>query len=122
MKKRENEPKTKDPIGAPPAFLNTLEKTAYRQIVKLCITGVLTKADSLAVAQAAILQVICTGRAKTKPVGRKGTKNYIPAKAIIPKVAERNLLNKYLSQFGMTPSERSKISVLGDRPKNPFDE
>jgi len=32
------------------------------------------------------------------------------------------LLLRYLGQFGMTPSERTKIAVPKDKPKNRFDD
>ena len=35
---------------------------------------------------------------------------------------DRTLLLRYLGQLGMTPSERTKIAVPKDKPKNPFDD
>ena len=102
LKARENEPANKNPIGRPPTWLNKLEKKAWRTIIKECIEGVLGEADRLAVAVASQILTKCMdGKADHQ---------------------DRTLLLRYLGQFGMTPSERTKIAVPKGKPKNKFDD
>lgn len=102
LKERENEPVNVNPIGRPPTWLTTVERKAWRMIIKTCVDGVLGEADRLAVAVASQIAAMCmTGTADHQ---------------------DRTLLLRYLGQFGMTPSERSKISVPQEKPKNKFDD
>ncbi len=102
LKERENEPVNKNPIGRPPTWLTRDERKAWRMIIKECINGVLGEADRLAVAVASQIAAKCmTGEADHQ---------------------DRTLLLRYLGQFGMTPSERTKIAVPKEKPKNRFDD
>ena len=122
LKERENEPVNKNPIGTPPRYLNAIEKKAFKLIVKESIDGVLGEADRMAVAQAAILFVICTNQCFTEAVGTEGDEDYEPPKLVRPKSADQQLFFKYLAQFGMTPADRSKLSLPGQKPKNRFED
>lgn len=102
LKERENEPVNKNPIGNPPRHLNREEKKAFRLIVKESIDGVLGEADRMAVGIAARLVV-------------KEWDDEI-------KSTELAQLIKLLSQFGMTPADRSKINLPGQKPKNRFED
>ncbi len=110
LKERENEPENKNEIGNPPKHLGKLEKDAFKEIVELSIDGVLGEADRLAVEQAAILLTKCRNQYKIDG-------EIVPASA-----SEQNLFFKYLSQFGMSPADRSKISVPKKPEHNPFNE
>jgi hypothetical protein len=110
LKERENEPENNISIGAAPDYLNEQESKAFDLIVKESIDGVLGGADRMAVAQAAKLFVICTGQNFEDGEPVKATSN------------QQNLFFKYLSQFGMTPSDRSKINIPKSKPKNKFDD
>lgn len=110
IRERDGEPQNTSEVGAPPAHLNKVQKEAFKEIVKYSINGVLGEADRLAVEQAAILLVKC--RSQHEENGE-----IIPATA-----AEQGHFFKYLSQFGMTPADRSKISIPKEKKKNPFDE
>ncbi len=110
LKERENEPENKNPIGDPPSNLNELQSAAFNEIVKLAIDGVLGEADRLAVEQAAMLLVKCRGQ------------HEIDGEIINPSAQEQNQFFRYLNQFGMTPADRSKISITKKKEKNPFDE
>jgi len=100
LKDRENEPVNKNPIGRPPTWLGKDERRAWRMIVKECIDGVLGEADRLAVAVASQIAAKCMmGEADHQ---------------------DRTLLLRYLGQFGMTPSERTKIAVPKEKPKSRF--
>jgi len=102
MKLRENEPVSTKPIGKPSKYLSSIEKKAFKEIANSAIDGVLYESDTLAVELAAQLMVKCRGLL------------VIDNKTITASAAEQNLFFKYLGQFGMMPSERSKISI----PKN----
>lgn len=121
LKKRENEPKNTHPIGTAPRYLSKAEKAAFRLIVKESLAGVLGRADRIAVAQASILLALCTGQSYSAGFGVEGAKDYIAPLRVWPKIAERNLLYKYLSQFGMTPADRSKLDIPSMKEKNEFD-
>lgn len=102
LKERENEPVNVNPIGEAPDWLTTDEVKAWNIIVTECIDGVLGEADRLAVAMASQLTALCiAGEAQAQ---------------------DRTLLLRYLGQFGMTPSERSKIAVPKEKPKNRFED
>lgn len=99
MKLRENEPVSDKSISKPSKYLSAIEKKAFKEIVKSAIDGVLCESDTLAVEMAAQLLVKCRGLL------------VINDEIIQPSAAERNLFFKYLGQLGMTPSERSRISI-----------
>lgn len=111
MKERgDSEPENTNPVGDPPDHLSEIEKSAFNEIVKLSINGVLGEADRLAIEQAAILLIKCR-------------RQYIEDGAVVPATsAEQGQFFKYLSQFGMTPADRSKINVPKQKAKNPFDD
>ena len=113
MKKRENEPKNVNPLGNPPRHLLKSQKAAWREIVKYSIPGVLGQADRIAVEMAACLLVKCRGLE---------LKNNDSVLHIWASSAEQNLFFKYLAQFGMTPADRSKISLPGQGKKNSFED
>lgn len=104
LKARENEPENKREVGLPPKHLGKLEKEAFKEIIKFSIDGVLGEADRIAVEMAACLLVKCRDQIN-------------PATS-----TEQNQFFKYLSQFGMTPADRSKINIPKQKTKNVFDE
>ncbi len=110
MRKRENEPANKSQIGNPSKYLSAIEKRFFKEIVNLSIDGVLGEADRIAVEQAACLLVKCRNL------------NIVDGEIIPASAAEQNQFFKYLSQFGMTPADRSKISIPGPKKKNIFDD
>ena len=104
MRPRENEPENSSPLGKPSKYLNAKEKLFFKEIAELAIEGVLGQADRIAVEQAACLLAKCRGLHIVDD-------NVIPATS-----AEQNQLFKYLSQFGMTPADRAKLSIT--KPKS----
>ena len=110
FKERENEPENVNPIGEPIESMNQHEKDAWREVVKLSIPGVLGEADRLAVEMASRLLVKCRGLYEFE--GER-----VPAT-----IQEQTLFLRYLSQFGMTPADRSKINIPKAKPKNKFDD
>ncbi len=102
MRERENEPVNNNPIGKPPDYLSSEERKFWRMIIHDCIDGVFGEADRIAVSLAARLLTKCAGDTATGQ--------------------EQMQLYRYLGQFGMTPSERSKISIPKGKPKNKFDD
>ena len=90
-KARENEPVVEEGIGKHPCFLNEEQIAAWNWIVSVAPEGVLTSADAPFVANLSVLQAqIMTGDA---PMGAYG------------------LLQAGLGKLGMTPADRSKVSV-----------
>lgn len=110
MRKRENEPENTKPIGEPSEYLTEKEKLFFKEIVDLSIEGVLGEADRIAVEQAACLLAKCRNQ------------NIVDGEIVPATAAEQNQLFKYLSQFGMTPADRSKINLPGKKKKNSFDD
>lgn len=102
MRERANEPQNKNPVGKPQTWLTAAEKRAWRMLEKECITGVLGEADRFALAMAAQLAAKCINHTATP--------------------ADKTLMHRYLGQFGMTPSERSRIAIPKEKPKNKFDD
>ena len=103
MRERENEPKDDRPLGDAPADFSESEQKAWQDLVGNAIPGVLMQADRVSVEVAAILLASVRTRQAT--------------------AAEYGQLIRLLGQFGMTPSERSKINLGGKvKSKNPFAE
>jgi hypothetical protein len=102
MEARRHEPKDPEGIGKMPKDLDDYEKIAWKNIVNEAIPGVLRRADRQAVKIAAKLLA--------KSDQNKDTQ------------ADRNQLIRLLGQFGMTPSERSRISLIQEPAKNEFEE
>jgi hypothetical protein len=98
---RENEPENIKPIGTIPSCLNKQERAAWRRIVSESIPGVLGRADRMGVELASRL--------------------YARVNAGEASGIEHNQLIKLLSQFGMLPADRSKISIVKPKIKNQFD-
>jgi len=102
LKDRENEPVNVNPIGEAPDWLTDEEKESWATIVSKCIDGVLGEADHIAVS--------ITSRLLARYIIGEATGQ------------EQSLLNKYLGQLGMIPTERSKIAIKKKKPKNAFDD
>ena len=102
MRDRANEPVNIEPVGKPFTWLTAAEKRVWRIIVNECIDGVLGQSDRMAIAMCAQLGA--------KAIAHTATP------------ADKTLLHRYLGQFGMTPSERSRISILKKDPGNKFDD
>lgn len=99
--RRRTEPVVAAPFGSPPAHLTKEHKAAWREIAKAAPAGVLTGADRVAVELAARMLV------------RIRTTDFT--------AAEANGLRALLGQLGMTPADRSKVSVPNaGTPTNPF--
>ena len=103
MRERADEPENKNPLGNAPKSLNANEKVYWDLIKKESIPGVLGEADRLAVGIASKLLA--------KAYSEEGAAS-----------AELAQLIRLLAQFGMTPADRSKISMPAKKVKNAFDE
>lgn len=102
LRERENEPTVVDPLEDPPKTFTGDQLQAWNDIVRTAPKGVLTAADSVAVESAArLLALERIGKASDSQ-GRR--------------------LDALLGKFGMTPSDRSKVSVSVPTPRqgNPF--
>ena len=101
LRMRQTEPVNDNSIGDPPDNLNKPEKAIWSRIVAESIAGVLGQADRIAVELACKLYVRVDGGTATG--------------------VDYNQLIKLLSQFGMTPADRSKISISKPEGKGEFD-
>ena len=102
LREREGEPENKNPLGDPVKKLSVAERRYFETIEREAIDGVLGEADRFAVAIAAKLM-----------------KKFFDDDYTGPELSQ---LTKLLSQFGMTPADRSKINLPGKKKKNAFDD
>jgi hypothetical protein len=102
---RENEPVPTGEIGAPPSHLPTDVATCWEEIVGLTHHGVLCKADRLIVEHAA------------RMLARLRLMEWRTDPAILIR------FEVCLGKLGMTPADRSKVSVMKpDEKENPYAE
>lgn len=99
---RKDEPVVHEPIGEPPKSFTADQLQAWNDLVTHCPSGVLTKADAMGVEEAA--RLLAKSRAGTADSN------------------DRRLFANYLSRFGMTPADRSRVKVVfqDSKPSNPF--
>jgi hypothetical protein len=97
-KDRKDEPVVTDPLGESPKTFTADQLQAWNDIVKMAPAGVLTKADTIAVENAARLLAL-------ERIGKASD-------------AQGRRLDSLLGKFGMTPSERSKVSVPKKAPES----
>jgi len=109
LKERENEPQNINPVGDPPEYLSDEVKDAWHQIALESIDGVLGEADRIALEMCAGLYVKL--RAEPDEDGKA-----------IATSQDHTHFFRYLSQFGMLPADRSKISIPKKKPANKFDD
>lgn len=100
LKDRADEPLVLEPIGDPPATFTGDQLQAWNDIIGSAPGGVLTLADRLAVEGAARLLAL-------DRIGKASD-------------SQGRLLYALLGKFGMTPSDRSKVSAQKKAPSNPF--
>lgn len=102
-RRRDGEPVVNDPIGAPPAGLDPEELRWWKEIVARAPLGVLTAADYMPVLLAA----------KLMAEAMADFPGFNPAKL--------GRLQSLLGTFGMTPSDRAKLSIPKAKEReNPF--
>lgn len=104
MRKRGNEPKPKAPLGQPPRNLPANVKKCWRELIRLAPPGVFGDSDRWAVEIAATLMA-----------------EFRAANMLMPS-ARIARLDSLLARFGMTPSDRTKVQVPPEKPKNRFDD
>jgi len=105
-KQRQNpdEPEPERGIGPAPEHLNAQEKQIWDEIVANMYAGVLGEADRMALEL--MVKLICIVRNDFEAMTG----------------AQLARLNGLMSQFGMTPADRTKISVPKDKNEgNPFE-
>ena len=102
MKLRENEPKDDREIGEPSKKLTIAERNTYNEIIETAVPGVFKRTDKIAVENAAkILVKIRNNKCNS---------------------ADQNLFFKFLASFGMTPADRSRVSMSDKQKTNKFDD
>jgi P27 family predicted phage terminase small subunit len=121
-----NEPK---PSGIPtcPRHLNKIARTEWRRISKeLLACGLLTSVDRAALACYAVAwsrwveaegKVATTGLVVQSPTGYPIVNPFVG-------IANRamDLMHKFSTEFGLTPSSRSRLSVNPDAKKSDWDD
>lgn len=98
----ENEVIDENPVGDPPAWMNENEVITWHEFIEESIDGVLGRSDRK------LLEVAARLGAKMRDDTLKTT--------------EMNTYKTVIMQLGMTPCERSKVSVKKKPPKNKFDD
>lgn len=104
-RQRPPEPKPENAVPEqPPAHLNDKQIEAWNRIVRTAPPGVLTSADELMVEMAACL----LAEFMADPVGMK-----------TPRIAR---LERLLAKFGLSPQDRTNLSIPEPEKPNRFDE
>lgn len=104
MRAREGEPDPEGGIGPAPAHLSDQQAAIWDELVDVIPAGVLGNSDRIALERLTAL----VDMVRHDPV------NWSSAR-------EKDLAT-YLSRFGMTPSDRSKISIPKEKPSSPWDD
>jgi hypothetical protein len=137
QRKRPNEPIVREPLGSPPDTLTAEERKAWMEFAEQSPTGVLTQADRQAVESASVL--MAKFRASYQAVALvetivpdmlddglteetadqliraiKGLKSSFTA-------ADYSQLRQFFAAFGMTPADRSRLSIPNEPKKGEFD-
>ena len=102
-RRNKNEPVATGFIGDPPDSLHDGERVIWYELIDLACKGVMTNADRVS------LEMLC----KLVYEMRTAFQDMNASKL--------SRLTFLLSQFGMTPADRSKISIKKDEDKNPFE-
>ena len=96
-KQREGEPKPAADVGRPPRHLTTEQKKVWREITSKTPEGVITAMDRCS------LEIVCVLLDRFRQANA-GIAERLQA-------AELSALMRGLSSLGMTPADRSKVSV-----------
>lgn len=128
QRKRANEPKELRALGDPPDRLPAEAIPFWNELIAIAPRGVLTIADRWAVELAATLMAKATRDCpsveqvvellKYDELLTDDLKKLLHRQAI--SAAELATLRSLLAALGMTPADRSKLSVPTEKPKNPF--
>ena len=100
-RKRDGEPEVMTPLGSFPEQKKTPEE-CWNELANVAALGVLTGADRPSVEMAANLMA----EYRDDPIAMQ--------------TSRLTLLNRLLGQFGMTPSDRAKLSIPKVPGENPF--
>jgi phage terminase small subunit len=124
-RRRPNEPVDTREIGDPPRRLPPKAEAFWLELTEMVAGGVLTYRDRWAVELAARLMEKAV-RIPSIAIEREIAAKLSPAeaKALLLREAisssELSILRSLLASFGMTPADRSKLSVPTQKPKNRF--
>lgn len=129
-RRRNSEPKESRPLGDPPARLPKSVVPFWDEIVGMAAAGVLKISDRWAVELAARLMHKAVAKpsfADIRKAVKDGLLSMIDAQRLAKKQAdgissaELSTLKSLLASLGMTPADRTKLSVpTEDKPKNKF--
>lgn len=118
---RAHEPIPSGPLGEPHESLDLFERGIWHELQSQAPPGVLTNADRI------MLEMVCRLLARERdPRGAKRSGEDIGVPRSPLKAAERNQIISCLARLGMSPADRTKISVDNPRgpeqPADPFSE
>lgn len=127
-RKRPDEPRESRPLGDPPGRLPANAVPFWLELADMVSGGVLTFRDRWAVELATRLMEKATREASIEmalELAREGELSAEEIKALIQKEsissAELSALRSLLAALGMTPADRSKLSVpTNEKPANRF--
>lgn len=106
-KQREGEPQPTDDVGRPPKHLTTQQRRVWREIVKKTPPGVITTMDACS------LEIVVVLLDRFRQANSGNTERL--------QGAELSALMRGLAGMGMTPADRSKVTVpVKDADQDPW--
>jgi hypothetical protein len=121
-RRRKATPKHSSGVGVPPAAMTAEQKLCWRELARNSLPGVLTKSDRHLIETAARLTARMREPVIPPPPVLEGMTQ--PVQRVRDPAADMALLIRCLSLLGMTPVDRSKISIAPAKrePKSGWDE
>jgi len=128
-RRRPPAPEPAGPLGDPPERLQGEARMFWYEIVNALAAGVLTCADRWCVELAAMTMAkavripdpaVVLELARAAELSAEETKTQIRQQAMTG--AHWTLLRSLLGAMGMTPADRSKLSIPAEKPKNKFED
>lgn len=108
-KRMREEPTPSGPLGDPPAYLENAEKKCWYELERIVPARVLTNADRI---QCEIIARLWAQMIEDGIGGKYGLSN-----------GQLAALNVGLSKLGLTPADRSKVTMVPEKPtENEFSE
>lgn len=131
-RRRAGEPEDNRELGDPPAYLPAEALPCWVEIAQMAIPGVLTYADRYAVEIAARLMAKYRSRGSVAVILELVKKAQLSPEQIRELIAggliageafsasDMNMLKSMLAALGLTPADRSKLSIAPKKVKNRY--
>ena len=123
--KNEAKPKTTERLPRAPAYLNKVAQAEWRRVVKeLHPLGLLTKIDTVSLSAYCVCfagWVDATAQVQKHGVLIKSPNN-VPMQSPYLSIANRAMveMRKWLVEFGMTPSSRTRVTATESEKEDPL--